>query len=154
MGRPYFSIASAQFLKVYGDGTLDHVAKTIGGKVRQNIDSGIFENACAIRLSYILNYSGYRIPASSLWPTVSGEDSYRYIFRVRDLLAFLAKQFGAPEQFSPSSSRELSRLKGILMFDVEGWNNATGHVTLWNGTTCLDRCYFPVAKAVRLWSLQ
>ena len=37
---------------------LNEVGKKIGGKVQYNIDQGIFQNACAIRMSYALNYSG------------------------------------------------------------------------------------------------
>lgn len=33
-------------------------------------------------------------------------------------------------------------LKGILVFSVTGWGDATGHVTLWNGSDCGDHCYF------------
>lgn len=31
---------------------------------------------------------------------------------------------------------------GVLIFDVSGWGDASGHVTLWNGRDCGDTCYF------------
>jgi hypothetical protein len=53
----------SNFLKIYGDGSVASVGKMIGGKVAENINSsgsGQFTNACAIRMSYALNYSGLR----------------------------------------------------------------------------------------------
>lgn len=32
--------------------------------------------------------------------------------------------------------------QGIILFEVSGWSNATGHATLFNGRTCYDQCYF------------
>jgi cytoplasmic protein len=37
------------------------VGSIIGGKVEVNIKANIFQNACAIRLSYAFNYSGMPI---------------------------------------------------------------------------------------------
>jgi len=32
--------------------------------------------------------------------------------------------------------------KGIIGFNVRGWDDATGHVTLFNGKSCAADCYF------------
>jgi hypothetical protein len=37
------------------------VGKKIGGNVQKNIDAHIFENACPIRMSYVLNKTGLPI---------------------------------------------------------------------------------------------
>ncbi len=75
---------------MYGIGKITSVGDLIGGKVKQNIDLWIkepllgFTNACAIRMSYALNYSGILIKRG-VWKTVSGTDKKWYIYRVRDL---------------------------------------------------------------------
>lgn len=56
-----------RFSYIYGDGKINTVGEKIGGHVKQNIDIGKkdplhgFTNACAIRMSYALNYSGVLI---------------------------------------------------------------------------------------------
>lgn len=85
--KPSFYNASVAFDTIYGNGTLAHVAELIGGKVKQNIDGGYFENACAIRMSYVLNRNG--IPVSgTTGSTVSGKDQQRYLYRLRDTASF------------------------------------------------------------------
>ncbi|WP_275556011.1 T6SS effector amidase Tae4 family protein [Mixta sp. Marseille-Q2659] len=37
-------------------------------------------------------------------------------------------------------------MNGILIFTVNSWSDASGHATLWNGYTCSDHCYFPLAN--------
>ncbi|ASK27256.1 hypothetical protein BG910_05425 [Neisseria chenwenguii] len=46
----------------------------------------------------------------------------------------------------------------MIAFVITGWNDATGHITLWNDYECGDKCYFQPsnAKLVRIlfWRLQ
>ena len=56
--------------------------------------------------------------------------------------------------FKPPYSQELFKQRGLLVFDVRIWSDASGHVTLWNGTACSDHCYFPQASVVYLWKLK
>ena len=56
----------------------------IGGKVKYNIDAGIFKNTCAIRMSYCFNYGGYEFKQNEYGTTSSGGDGKFYIFRVKD----------------------------------------------------------------------
>ena len=51
--RPSFMNMWNKFSEV--NGSVSDVGKLIGGKVGSNIQSHIFENACAIRMSYSLN---------------------------------------------------------------------------------------------------
>ncbi|MCA0393993.1 MAG: type VI secretion system amidase effector protein Tae4 [Proteobacteria bacterium] len=30
----------------------------------------------------------------------------------------------------------------MVIFEVSGWGDASGHVTLWDGSSCGDHCYF------------
>ncbi|WP_239323964.1 T6SS effector amidase Tae4 family protein [Snodgrassella gandavensis] len=49
--------------------------------------------------------------------------------------------------------------KGIILFEVSGWSDATGHATLFNGYKCYDSCYFNepestyIAERANFWSL-
>ncbi len=74
------------------------VGNIVGGKVKDNFDSGVFTNACAIRFSYVLNTCGCDITRSDDISSVSGGDGRWYIFRVRDVLIFLSRNWGSPEQ--------------------------------------------------------
>ncbi|WP_425542118.1 hypothetical protein [Bowmanella denitrificans] len=42
----------------------------------------------------------------------------------------------------------------MLLFDVEQWTDATGHATVWSGTYCSDKCYFPLSKRAQIWVLK
>ncbi len=157
--RPAFQTMWHNFIAVYGDGSVPSVGKKIGGKVQENIDLGVkdpkagFTNACAIRMSYSLNNSGSLIPRG-IWKTVSGGDKKQYIYRVSDLSKYLTNTFGKPDTTvkNPKPS-DFAGVKGILVFGVQ-WSDATGHATLWNGSTCSDHCYFPVASEASIWLLK
>jgi hypothetical protein len=84
--RPFFGTAWAKFSEV--NVPVADVGKKIGGKVEQNIKSGVFQNACPIRMSYVLNYTGVPIPRSS-YAVVSGADGKWYMYRVNDMMSFL-----------------------------------------------------------------
>ena len=157
--RPSFSIMSTQFTSIYGNGTVESVGKKIGGKVQQNIELGVkdpmlgFTNACAIRMSYSLNYSKVIVTRGS-WKTVSGADRKWYIYRLSDLLKFLEHSFGKPDKTVKNPKpNDFVGIKGILVFDVN-WNDATGHATLWDGISCSDHCYFPIALEASIWILK
>ena len=153
--------------------SLRKVGDKIGGVIQKNFEMGVqdiekspdsyptnpvgFTNACATRMSYVLNYSGVPITKNSLWQTVSGADHKNYIFRVRDMKAFLPHIFGKPdiEKGPQARPEDFSGKKGIIVFDVT-FSDASGHVTLWNGTQAVDEDYFhprPGAHllGVRLW---
>ena len=159
--RPKLIDAAKAFKEVYDHigGTVEAVGKKIGGKVDYNINhlsvvEGKFENACAIRLSYVLNKTGVKIPKMA-GRTVSGKEGHWYIYRVDVMIDFLIKIFGKPDTtyVAPTIEKLLGH-KGILIFEVEGWDNASGHATIWDGLRCSDKCYFDKAKKVHLWALE
>lgn len=165
MKKPSFISAWAASQRIYSPSNPSaHVAKKIGGYVEKNINnpdpSQRWGNTCAVRMSYILNQSGVKIPRIA-GQTVSGADKQQYFFRVVNLITFLEKIRGKAEvvQHSPSGSGELAGKKGIILFEVAGWSNAQGHATIFNGITCYDQCYFnePGAnyrtKKANFWSL-
>ncbi len=155
MRRPQFTQTWALFQTIHGDGTLATVGNQIGGKVKANIDAHIFTNACALRMSYVLNRAGLPIPRLE-GETVSGGDHYQYFFRLMDLAAFLRHSLGKPDGIlmGPSAGGlGLMEKRGILLFEVAIWGDASGHATLWDGVTCSDHCYFLEAKRLLFWAL-
>lgn len=158
--RPAFALAWTKFKYIFGDGDVIGVGERIGGKIKFNIDLGAsdpnlgFTNACAIRMSYVFNQTGLTVPYIE-GKVSSGENGSWYIFRVRDLIQFISEKMGQPDQVSelPTPSHFKNK-KGVIVFEVEGWSDATGHVTLWNGVTCSDSCYFPRARRALFWELK
>lgn len=138
------------------------VFKQIGGKVELNYDIGVFSNACATRVSRALNGSGgmHLIPyIKDIGPTgkmesqvSSGRTKQWHIFRVKILVKYLTRKYGKPEEMKPSEYKvKLKDRKGIIVFDVSGWADATGHADLWNGSRCLWKGYGGVANKVMFW---
>jgi len=44
--------------------------------------------------------------------------------------------------------------KGIVVFEVDQWDDATGHATVWDGIKCSDKCYFSESKKAYIWKLE
>lgn len=148
MSRPFFAAAWAASLKIYDASDAGgKVASVVGGNVAKNIDLrslDAWSNTCAVRMSYILNYSGLLVPRVPE-KTVSGADKRWYFFRVRHLVDFLTQRWGAPDlvvPFPPAGGGPLVGKQGVALFIVSGWSDAAGHATLWNGNVCYDHCYF------------
>ena len=113
-------------------------------------------NTCAVRMSFILNSANVIIPGIP-GKTVAGKDKKQYFFRVTDVIVFLKQRWGRPDvisQYPPLDGGPLAGKRGLIMFEVSGWNDATGHATLWDGLKCHDYCYFnpnpnPMVKTLR-----
>lgn len=159
--RPNLSAAKRAFKEVYEDAgrSVPGVGKKIGGKVDYNINvvpegQGRFENACAIRMSYVLNKTGTKVPYMS-GQTVSGGNGDWYIYKVATMIKFLRKTFGEPDYtISDPTAAKLAKHKGILVVEVDQWQDATGHATIWDGAYCSDKCYFPQSKKGHVWILK
>lgn len=168
--RPKFNDAWAKFLEVHQhpDGrrrTAKEIGDYLGGKVKVNFDAEYFTNACAIRLSYVLNYTGNPIKSGndrSSGSPMFGIKKPWYFFRVKPMRRHLVEIFGNAEVDARDDfAMKLADRKGIICFEGTGFNDATGHLTLWNGATCCDKCYFGpldhpsfVPTRIRLWSLK
>lgn len=112
-----------------------------------------WENTCAVRMAYALNRNGFVLPLTQgSMKSDNPKDKYNYWFRVTELTKYLIKTFGAgdveytikaklfPVRQTEVTLEVLPKLvgkKGIIVFDVTGWNNATGHFTLWDGKKLL-----------------
>lgn len=148
MTRPSFHAAWAAAKRIYiPSNSLAHVAHTIGGQVKHNIldiePKLRWRNTCAVRISYVLNQTGTSIPFVR-GQTVSGADGRWYFFRIGDVTTFLGKRRGKPEMvaYPPSGGGALAGRKGLVVFNISGWPDASGHATLWSGDSCYDNCYF------------
>ncbi|MGR6838828.1 T6SS effector amidase Tae4 family protein [Aliivibrio wodanis] len=106
-----------------------------------------YANACALRISWAFNYGGYKIPSGTIFSgrniyRVKGEDELPYILRVEDIIFFIKNKWGDPEIDNIDFldiSRKLSGKKGIIIYTISGWDDASGHVTLWNGNGVEDQ---------------
>jgi hypothetical protein len=120
--------------------------KLVGGAAYELYKSNPegYANACALRLSRALNYGG--MPIGGLGYRVKGGDGKEYHLRVKDTIAFLKKNLGTPDiSIKPNGQnrqKDFANKKGIIVFIVSGWRDASGHATLWNGSICGDKCYF------------
>ena len=116
MHRPHFDAAWSRFSEV--NVSVMAVGRKLGGKVAQNIASGIFQNACPIRMSYVLNYSALpstRIPRSG-YAVVSGADGFWYMFRVGEMMSFLERLFGQADKVASSPSpQDFFGMRGIVV---------------------------------------
>ena len=170
--RPNFKDAWAHFAEVYKMGNTDAealklVADKIGGKVKVNIDSGEFANACPIRISYLLNYGGVAVPGPTAAEkleiaVVSGADHKWYMFRVKDAMKLLGSKFGVADKTVKNPKRsDFAGTKGIMAIVGHGWTDATGHITLWDGATFSDKNHLTdssengtfVPEVARLWTM-
>ncbi|MGX9728030.1 MAG: type VI secretion system amidase effector protein Tae4 [Candidatus Electronema sp. VV] len=158
MKLPPWSILQTHFpAKPAGD-----VFQAIGGKVFYNYQIGVFSNACSTRISAALNESGkeHAIPffkdagtTGKLQAQVSsGANKKWYIFRVKMLVKHLTERYGKPDEFLPEDyQQKIAGRKGIIVFEVKGWSDATGHADLWDGAACLWHGYDSVAEKILFW---
>lgn len=145
----------AQMQPYYPLGGPEQVKSLIGGRVNQNW----ITNTCVIRVSRALNYAGHPIPGNfSGLLTVRGGDNKHYALRVREFKRYLIAKYGQPDLahqnpgLSGAVPQSFIGKKGIILFEVSGWSDATGHVTLWNGSRCVNNdCYWDKARSVFLW---
>lgn len=120
--------------------SLKALYESVGGTAEKNIYAPGFGpngNGCASRISIALNASGAPINGS-LVPknrTVGTADGKRIIFGVATLRDYLVKVYGKPliDNARPFDDAFRGK-KGIIAFSVN-WNDATGHIALYNGTT-------------------
>ena len=134
----------------------------IGGKVKLNYDIGVFNNACATRISRALNYSSenHKIPffktkddnGNDIIQVSSGGKKNWYIYRVKILAQYLSQAYGSGREIDVKNYKKvLSGKKGIIIFEVSGWTNATGHADLWDGKKCVGSDYGEKSSKILFW---
>jgi hypothetical protein len=139
-------------------GSAEAAKHTIGGQaVAESID-----NTCVIRLCRAFNYSGNPIPRSSTDEivTIRGGDGLNYALRVREFTRYLRRKYGPPdfEHTYPAPGggdvpASFKGRQGVVVFEVDGWTDATGHMDLWNGARARHNAYFNRATKVMLWEV-
>lgn len=136
----------------------------IGGKFVKLYDHPAYANTCAVRMSYALNRSGLKLgKVPTKGGSIDAPDKYLYWIRVSDLKKELESRFkGADEELAlplvtsamiaekPKAEAafkdrvakarafladKIGKRHGIVVFEVSGWGDASGHFTLWDGAT-------------------
>ena len=136
----------------------------IGGKVKLNYDIGVFENACATRVSKALNFSlgNHEIPffktkdsdGNDVVQVSSGGKKLWYIYRVKALIEYLTNTYGLPQQIDIKKYKQVLRdKKGIIIFEIKGWSDATGHADLWDGSKVVRDDYGDKAHKILFWEV-
>ncbi|GAA6129768.1 hypothetical protein NBRC116187_01280 [Halopseudomonas sabulinigri] len=118
----------------------------LGGNVAElrRANPAAYTNACALRLSRGFNYGGYAIPKGTIFPgtdiyRAKGADGLPYILRVNNVIHFVRHNWGAADKvLKPSEHPQLSGIQGLIVIEVNGWSDASGHVALWNGSVTGD----------------
>ena len=145
-----------------GDLDVSNVCALIGGELS---NSGI-TNACAIRVSRALNYSGITIP-EIVGQTKKGGDGKNYFLYASHLKNWLSKVLGPPDihkkvsEIGIDPSKYYDHLigiqnRGIYIMKPKSAESfgATGHATLWGGLDCIGgKNYFGAASDVYIWRL-
>ena len=151
-----------ELLKYYPNDDAKTVFTDIGGKVKLNYDIGVFSNACATRVSKALNFSlvGHEIPffktkdsdGNDVVQVSSGGKKLWYIYRVKALIEYLKKNYGNPKIVDKGKYKQsLKGKKGIIIFEIKGWSDATGHADLWDGSKVVRDDYSSKAHNILFW---
>lgn len=139
-------------------GSAEAAKRTVGGQALAET----IQNTCVLRMSRSFNYSGHAIPNSPNDEilTIRGGDGLHYALRVREFVRYLRRKYGPPdlEHTYPGEGGgevpdSFKGRQGVIVFEVDGWTDATGHVDLWNGTRCRHSPYFSRAQTVLLWEV-
>ena len=112
------------------------VKSDIGGAA----DADYISNTCVLRISKAFNYAGQKrwlIPENpDGLLTVNGADKLNYAIRVQEFIDFLRDRYGSPDVVRSGDNitvQPFQALTGIIAWRVNGWSDATGHFTLWDG---------------------
>ena len=137
VGRPNLQVMWENYLYDRPEG----IWSEIGGMVEVNgnlpLDQGRWTNACAVRLSHMLNKAGYKVKRNGR-KTVSGGNKDQYYYRVADFEDYMRAEFGAPDvDVKDGNSFDLPTTPGIVLMDFPN-SSFTGHVTIWNGAGTVD----------------
>jgi len=116
------------------------VIQQLGGELTQ---SWVGPNSCVMRMSKAFNYAGnsHEIPRSHKGLlTVKGGDGKNYAIRVIEFINYLHRHYCPPDIVKMGSSitpASFTGRKGIIAWLIDGWTDARGHFTLWDGSTGL-----------------
>src|ERR1700743_2456319 len=162
-----YSVLEANYPK---DGTAKEVYNNVGGDVAKRYndnesqgDQSPYANTCALRMSVALNKSGNDIDTDvknskgQAMYTEKGGDDKDYALRKSDVKDYMKAEYGKADITTKSTDKdfaakitEIQGQKGVIVFDVTGWSDATGHVTIYDGKgNCGHDCYFPDSDIIK-----
>jgi RHS repeat-associated protein len=151
-------------------GTSKEMYNSVGGDVAKRFnehenDAGgnAYANTCALRMSTALNKSGNDIDTDvknskgQAMYTETGGDGKDYALRKSDIKDYMKGEYGKADISTKSTDKnfdskvsEIKGQKGVIVFDVTGWGDATGHVTIYDGKgACGHDCYFPDSDKIK-----
>lgn len=144
------------------------VYELVGGHMwdAHKIGNPNYQNACAIRISRALNYSGKPIPIFKnkigAQKSEKGKDNLNYILDASSLLAYMLKSYSdnPPLHLVNKTPVEyLKALKGkwgiyIMIPKNSSSFGASGHADFFSQTGCLSMCYFSDAAEIYFWELK
>jgi hypothetical protein len=78
----------------------------------------------------VVKYSGHKISFEKD-VTGSGDDKLWYYYTVENITRYIRSLFGAPDKTRVTYGDVLMK-RGIILFQTCGWDDATGHIDLWN----------------------
>jgi hypothetical protein len=131
-------------------------------------DAGWITNTCTIRMSYSLNNADSKLDPE----IVAGLDQSKiihdlsspskrsdlYVITVEEFTKYMLRKYGRPQiAHSVSKGENLQQAvladkqRGIILFAVQGWSDATGHFDLWDGANASHGAYFDKATDVYIW---
>ena len=143
MNLPSFALLRRNYITDHNPAVILH---TIGGTIGNLSETRT--NTCVIRMSRAFNYAGaqYELPSNQKVPplrTLPGKDRKNYAYNVHDFLGYLGHRYGPPmvsnsyKVGEKESATPFLGKTGIIAWLIEGWSDATGHFTLWDGKTGL-----------------
>jgi hypothetical protein len=113
------------------------VIQQLGGELTQ---SWVGPNSCVMRMSKAFNYAGkaHEIPPSHKGLlSVKGKDGKNYAIRVIEFINYLHSHYRVPDIVKTGSAMKPESFdgkKGIIAWLIDGWSDARGHFTLWDGS--------------------
>ncbi len=143
------------------------VYQLVGGNMWIQHDNGNpnYQNACAIRVSRALNYSGHPVPVfknnANVQRSEKGDDNKNYILDAASLLAYMKKAYpnNPPLHLENKTPEEfLTAINGkwgiyIMIPKPNSDFDASGHADFFSFSGCLSNCYFNKAKEIYFWEL-
>lgn len=141
------------------------VYELVGGHMwdAHKIGNPNYQNACAIRISRALNYSGKPIPIFKnkigAQKSEKGKDNLNYILDASSLLAYMLQSYSDNPPLhlvNKTPGEYLKALKGkwgiyIMIPKNSSSFGASGHADFFSQTGCLSMYYFSHAAEVYFW---
>lgn len=121
-----------------------------------------YQNTCALRMSYALNHGGFKISRKVPYREYINENTNdSIILKVPLMIEFLKSKFKKSDiEFKSDANSFKSQMqgtKGIVVFEIK-YSDANGHVTLWNGSECIDGSdddfFHPRLHNLHFWELK